>query len=474
MAKSMTHSQGKGCLSHNNRHFKYKNVDEVRTCLNVIYVKQSIKDAYDECFAESVERYNAKQKRSDRKIDDYYFHLFNKAPSSTVVENANKTKSFYEDVVGIGDRNDSGFGTDDWVITAQCLHEYMMGFKERNPQFHVFNSVLHLDESTPHLHIDYIPVATGYSKGMDTQNGLAKALEQMGYGNDENSINRWRIAEREVLEQICNKYDIKIKPPEKSRGITLLPDRYKREKDEQIAQYMQRESNAREWAEEAEGELRYLNHYIGDFTSEIDRLQDKYNNINTALGNIITYVDDKIAERDNLSDEIDTLKTEKSALKKDIRSYKTAKSELKEVQPVKNLSKTTFGDNVIISSDYYKKLAKDAKSGIAMRSEIDAERAKLMKRAKNLDKRESELNDRKIDIEQREDNIPNLENEVKELKSRVSLLEKLTRRKDSFLQAIVDNIPMPADLKEAIQGLIRDPDRKPKILKDIDVPDIKR
>ena len=105
-AKTISHCQGKGSLSHNNRTFKPKNVDSNRSRQNVTFVKMSITEAYDKCFSEAVERYNAKQKRADRRIKDGYFrYAFSHAPSNNVITAADKRKSFYEDVVQIGDRS---------------------------------------------------------------------------------------------------------------------------------------------------------------------------------------------------------------------------------------------------------------------------------------------------------------------------------------------------------------------------------
>lgn len=81
-AKTISHCQGKGSLSHNNRTFKPKNVDSSRTPHNITFIKEPIAEAYDKCFAEAVERYNARQKRSDRRIKDGYFrYAFSHAPS---------------------------------------------------------------------------------------------------------------------------------------------------------------------------------------------------------------------------------------------------------------------------------------------------------------------------------------------------------------------------------------------------------
>ena len=215
--KSMSYCQGKGSLSHNNRDFVPNNVNPERTKDNITYAQQSLADAYEECFGESMRRYNKSQTRADRRIDDYYSSLFGKSGQNTVATGANKQKSFYEALVQVGDMNDSGVGTPDGEAVAKCLDEYMRGFQARNPQFHVFNAVLHLDEATPHLHIDYIPVAT-QTRGMDRQNGIAKALEQMGYGKGKDAINRWRVAERRALEHICREHGIEIAEPKPSRG----------------------------------------------------------------------------------------------------------------------------------------------------------------------------------------------------------------------------------------------------------------
>ncbi|MBP0958219.1 MAG: plasmid recombination protein [Oscillospiraceae bacterium] len=182
LKKTISHVQGKGCISHNNRAFIPKNVDPLRTKENITYVSMEIGSAYDFLFSKPVEEYNSKQKRSDRKINVSYFeHLFNRTPCNTVIESANGQKSFYEDVVQIGTKDDTGIGSSDAETAKLCLDEYMKGFQQRNPYFYVFNSVLHMDEATPHLHIDYIPFGH-YSRGISVQNGIAQALAEMGFG----------------------------------------------------------------------------------------------------------------------------------------------------------------------------------------------------------------------------------------------------------------------------------------------------
>ncbi|MDE6673061.1 MAG: plasmid recombination protein [Ruminococcus sp.] len=157
--KRISFGQGKGSITHNNRNFIANNVDRNRIANNVTFISRHIGEVYDELFSGAVTRYNAHQKRNDRKIlGTYYEHLFHCKPSNSVITASDKRKSFYEDVVQIGKMEDSGYGTEDFQLVADCLMEYMNGFQARNPNFCVFNAVLHMDEATPHLHIDYIPI----------------------------------------------------------------------------------------------------------------------------------------------------------------------------------------------------------------------------------------------------------------------------------------------------------------------------
>lgn len=246
--KRISFGQGKGSIAHNNREFVADNVDVFRTPDNITFVCQPIGEAYDQLFKESTERYNAKQKRNDRKVHgSYYEHLFGVKPCNNVRTAADKRKSFYEDVVQIGKKEDSGFGTEDFQLVADCLKEYMEGFQKRNPNFYVFNAVLHMDEATPHLHIDYIPVGH-YKRGQDVQNGIAQALKEMDYGEGKMAIAKWRSAEVEMLNKICRAHGIKLLAPEKARGTVEMPEykEQRRQNDELKMQNAQIEAELSE------------------------------------------------------------------------------------------------------------------------------------------------------------------------------------------------------------------------------------
>ena len=296
--KRISFGQGKGSLTHNNREFMADNVDPLRTPKNITFVRQPIGEAYDQLFAESTQRYNAKQKRNDRKVHgSYYEHLFGVKPCNTVRTAADKRKSFYEDVVQIGKREDSGYGTEDFELVADCLKEYMEGFQNRNPNFHVFNAVLHMDEATPHLHIDYIPVGH-YKRGQDVQNGIAQALKEMGDGEGKQAIARWRAAEVEVLNAICLEHGIKPLAPEKARG-TLEVEEYKeqrRQADELAEQNAQVKAELSEKQAKSEkldkeiekklAQVKVILNYIPDYEKEF-KIEDDCKQLCDELGGLL-------------------------------------------------------------------------------------------------------------------------------------------------------------------------------------------
>ncbi len=159
-----------GVIGHNNRDFIAKNVNSDKVSDNIFYVKKDIKEVYKEIFSGALDRYNAKQTRSDRIIKDYYEHIVN----------GNQEKPFYEAVIQFGNMDNAKVGTEGGEIAKKMLDEYMKDFEKRKPNFIVFNAVMHLDESTPHLHIDFVPVAYNQTRGLETRLSMRKACEQMG------------------------------------------------------------------------------------------------------------------------------------------------------------------------------------------------------------------------------------------------------------------------------------------------------
>lgn len=216
-------------IKHNNREFISANVDKSRIGNNITIVNQTVREAYEHLFGEAQQKYNTKQKRKDRKIDDYYIHLFGNVPESKqdeVQTNRNNQNSFYEYIVQIGDKDSAGIATnpENAQIATACLLEYIEDFQRRNPNLYVFNSVIHLDETTPHLHIDVIPFSDDYKKGMEKQLSIAKAFEAMGYDkNCDNASRDFTINERKILHEICKRHGLEIEKESKGREITFTP-----------------------------------------------------------------------------------------------------------------------------------------------------------------------------------------------------------------------------------------------------------
>lgn len=228
--RKISHVQGKGSLAHNNRTFQPKNADPSRKGDNVTLVREPIGEAYKRIFGEAVAEYDAKQKRADRRIGDYYEYLFGRKPSNEVLTGSNKQKSFYEDLIQVGDMEDTPCGSEEAEIAKECLIEYLGGWEDRNPNFKVINSVIHMDEATPHAHVDYVPVCHS-NRGLSLQNGLARALDEMGYGTGQNAISRWREAEREVFAEICREHGLEIEAAAPGRGHSFTVDEYKEIQD---------------------------------------------------------------------------------------------------------------------------------------------------------------------------------------------------------------------------------------------------
>ncbi len=96
---------------------------------------------------------------------------------------------------------------------AAALKEFAESFQERNPHLRVFNMVLHMDEATPHLHVDYIPVATEQSRGLSTRVSMKQALKQQGFegqGRKQTEWNAWMDREKAALKEIAQAHEFEI------------------------------------------------------------------------------------------------------------------------------------------------------------------------------------------------------------------------------------------------------------------------
>lgn len=187
-------------LDHNNRKFTAANIDAKRSGENITYTRQDVRDAYQQLFGKAVEEYNAKQSRPCRRIKDYYEHI----------ASGNREEAFYEIVVQFGDSKTSPCGSNRGEIAKQMLDEYMKNFQSRNPNLHVFNAVLHMDEASPHLHINFIPFYTELrERYLSTGVSMKAALDEQGFrakGQKENRLVAWEESERQEMEKLLHRH----------------------------------------------------------------------------------------------------------------------------------------------------------------------------------------------------------------------------------------------------------------------------
>ncbi len=227
MQRTISAMVGKGSVSHNSRKFKAENVDADRSHLNIDYCNESIKKVYHELFDEALERYNAKQTRADRKIENYY----------EKIRSSKQEKPFHELILQIGDKENMSAESENGQLAKQILDEYYHGFQERNPQLRVFSAHLHLDEATPHLHIDFVPYTTGSKRGLDTRVSLKQALAAQGFKGGtrgDTEWSQWVLSEKEQLAAVMERYGIEWEKKGTHEKHLSVLDYKKQQRSEEI------------------------------------------------------------------------------------------------------------------------------------------------------------------------------------------------------------------------------------------------
>lgn len=239
MKRTISFVTGKGSVNHNSRKFHAKNTDPERSHLNVEYCNENIKDVYHELFDEALARYNEKQTRNDRRIDDYY----------EKIRSGKQEKPFHEIILQIGDRETMGAETEEGRLAAKILDEYMQGFQRRNPTLRVFSAHLHMDEATPHLHIDFVPYTTGSKRGLDTRVSLKQALMALGFKGgtrQETELNQWVMAEKQQLAAIMLEHGIEWEQKGTHEKHLSLLDFEKKERAKEVSMLEKQKSELEE------------------------------------------------------------------------------------------------------------------------------------------------------------------------------------------------------------------------------------
>ena len=233
---------GDGVVAHNRRTYFAENVDPTRTHLNIEYCYTPIEQAYHELFDEALTEFNAKQKRKDRCIENYY----------EKIREGKQEKTFYEVIFQIGNKDDMGAAGENAELAKTVLDKFYRSFLERNPQLHVFSAHLHMDEATPHLHIDFIPFTTGSKRGLSTRVSLKQALADQGITGEGRSLTErdlWVQKEKEALTELMLEHGIEWEQKGEHREHLSVLEYKREQRTQELAELTQQtEQKAQEFS----------------------------------------------------------------------------------------------------------------------------------------------------------------------------------------------------------------------------------
>lgn len=305
---TMSIAKGRGDLRHNNREFRPKNADPQRKDKNITLVHEDLQKVYHELFDEAVIKYNDTQKRNDRKIKNYFDKIYR----------SKKEKPFYEFIIQIGNQNEQ-------PSEKKCeaiLKEFNDMLIKDYPSLRVFNSVIHMDESTPHLHIDFVPIGDGYKKGMEKRASFKRVLKNLGFSD----FREFQNALFFKLELISKQHDIervsdvaigaKHIPIQQYREIQRLAEQKINDIDymsvprSSIKIYQKLNAVPQEMYEEIVKDNAYRKAQNEALTGENEILRGQLSNLKTEK-NVYTYeavIEDQKDKIESLNDEIEEIR----------------------------------------------------------------------------------------------------------------------------------------------------------------------
>lgn len=329
--RTISAMSGKGVVAHNRRTYTAENVDPERSHLNIEYCYTPIEQAYHELFDEALAAFNAKQKRKDRCIKNYY----------EKIRDGKQEKTFYEVIFQIGNMEDMSSTSENGKLARTILDKFMRTFQERNPNLYVFSAHLHMDEATPHLHIDFIPFTTGSKRGLSTRVSLKQALADQGIVGEGRSMTEravWAQKQKEALAEIMLEHGIEWEQKGEHREHLSVLE-YKREQRtqelaalEQTIERVQQQQVSIKAVERIEAKPM-------PFTSKVAVDRADYQNLVTAaqkyvvqekqagtLKKLLKEAKKTIAD---LKAKIQSLTAELSAVKAELAQYKSVRDKLR-------------------------------------------------------------------------------------------------------------------------------------------------
>lgn len=322
---------GDGVVAHNRRTYIAENVDQTRTHLNIEYCYTPIEDAYHQLFDAAQAEYNAKQKRKDRRIENYYEKICK----------GDQEKPFYEVIFQVGNKDDMAAASENGELTKEILDKFYHSFLERNPHLHVYSAYLHMDEATPHLHIDFIPFTTGSKRGLSTRVSLKQTLADQGITGEGRSLTErdlWVQKEKEALAEIMLEHGIEWEQKGEHREhLSVLEFKREKRKEElaeleQTVERVQQQQVSIKAMEQIEAKPLPL-------TSKVAIEREDYQTLVTAAQKYVVQEKQKgklkkllkeakktIAE---LKDTITDLKARLAEVTKELEEYKSARGQIR-------------------------------------------------------------------------------------------------------------------------------------------------
>lgn len=283
-------------IRHNNRELTekefmsdaHKHIKREKSKYNIQIFKRDIKDVYHELFDDALNTYNAKQKRKDRKIDDYYKH----------VQKSKNLDLQREFIVTVGNKSDwERLSFEEKQEVGEALGRYVSDFNDRHSNMTIYNAIVHLDESgAPHAHFNVIPTATGYKNGLAVQPSFRKALEQEGFGpSGREQFKTFRDAEIHRLHQFVHEIGIDRKAGKTNdiRNMREYKDAMEyieNQKSSQIVK-MQREEQAHE------EKMEELNEQLKRQEEKFQKRDEAFEASKREQARIIKQINDKIASK---------------------------------------------------------------------------------------------------------------------------------------------------------------------------------
>ena len=408
---------GKGSVSHNTRTFSAKNVDKERTKYNVEFCHLDIKKVYHELFDDALERYNAKQKRSDRKIDNYY----------EKIRQSKQEKLFHEVILQIGNKDDMNAKSEEGQLAKDILIEFMEDFQKRNPNLYVFSAHLHMDEETPHIHIDFVPFIRNSNRGLDTRVSLKGALAEQGFKGGTRSAtewNQWMESEKQELSKVAERYGVRWKQLGTHNKHLSVLDFEKQERAKEVEKLEKAVSSSKAelshiiyqqvLAENEMEKIKLENEAVRQETTELsatnDLLREQADGLIENREKLMS--DNKALEQrqKKLQQDIEKMADSKVTLERNIHAYdEDAKWQLPE--PTALMSAKTYREkNAMPLVERLKEIIKSLTiKCVNLMEQIKQLKAKVTKQAEDIDFYKSKVHQQYVKLEQLQDKADDFE-----------------------------------------------------------------